>query len=108
VDFEELFMTAVEAGALDVIEGDGEDAHEVLTEAGDLHTVAAALKDAGMKPDDVELVMLPQNEVTLEDREAVRILRLIDEIEDLDDVRRVFSNLEMTEEAVSAYAAAAA
>jgi YebC/PmpR family DNA-binding regulatory protein len=107
VDFEELFMTAVEAGALDVIEGDGEDAHEVLTEPSDLHTVATALKEAGMKTNQVELVMLPQNEVTLEDRDAVRILRLIDEIEDLDDVRRVFSNLEMTEEAVSAYAAAA-
>lgn len=106
-DFEEVFMTAVEAGALDVIEGDGEDAHEVLTDPTDLHTVATALKEAGMKTTDVELVMLPQNEVTLEDRDAVRILRLIDEIEDLDDVRRVFSNLEMTEEAVSAYAAAA-
>jgi YebC/PmpR family DNA-binding regulatory protein len=107
VDFEELFMVAVEAGALDVIEGDGEDAHEVLTESTNLHAVAAALKEAGMETTDVELVMLPQNEISLEEKETVRILRLIDEIEELDDVRRVFSNLEMTEEAVNAYAAVA-
>ncbi|MBN1250430.1 MAG: YebC/PmpR family DNA-binding transcriptional regulator [Anaerolineae bacterium] len=107
VDFEELFMTAVEAGALDVIEGTDEDAHEILTDPTDLHAVADALKEVGIKPDDVELVMLPQNEVALEERDAVKILRLIDEIEELDDVRRVYSNLEMTEEAVNAYAAAA-
>lgn len=106
VDFEELFMTAVEAGALDVIEGGGEDNHEILTDPTDLHSVAGVLKEAGIKPEDVELVMLPQNEVSLEERDAVKILRLIEELEDLDDVRRVFSNLEMTEEAVAAFATA--
>ncbi|MCJ7548612.1 MAG: YebC/PmpR family DNA-binding transcriptional regulator, partial [Anaerolineae bacterium] len=105
VDYEELFMVAVEAGALDVTEGEGEDAHEVVTESTDLHVVSDALKEAGISVDEVELVMLPQNEVALDERDAVKILRLIDEIEELDDVRRVYSNLEMTEEAVNAYAA---
>lgn len=107
VDYEELFMVAVEAGALDVTEGEGEDAHEVLTEPSDLHAVSDALKEAGIAVKEVELVMMPQNEISLGEKEAVKILRLIDEIEELDDVRRVYSNLEMTEEAVNAYAAAA-
>ncbi len=107
VDYEELFMVAVEAGALDVTEGEGEDAHEVLTESTDLHVVSDALKGSGIPVNGAELVMMPQNEIALAERDAVKILRLIDAIEELDDVRRVYSNLEMTEEAVNAYAAAA-
>jgi transcriptional/translational regulatory protein YebC/TACO1 len=52
--------------------------------------------------------MMPQNEVSLDTRDSVRILKLISEIEDLDDVRQVYSNLEMTQEAVEAYATAEA
>ncbi len=107
VDYEELFMVAVEAGALDVTEGEGEDAHEILTESTDLHVVSDALKGSGIPVNGAELVMMPQNEIALDERDAVKILRLIDAIEELDDVRRVYSNLEMTEEAVNAYAAAA-
>ena len=107
VDYEELFMVAAEAGALDVTEGEGEDAHEILTESADLHVVSDALKGSGIPVNQAELVMMPQNEISLDERDAVKILRLIDSIEELDDVRRVYSNLEMTEEAVNAYAAAA-
>ena len=107
VDYEELFMVAVEAGALDVVEGEGEADHEVVTESTDLHTVSEALKDAEIAVSQAELVMMPQNEIALDEKDAVKIMRLIGEIEELDDVRRVFSNLEMTEEAVAAYAAIA-
>ncbi|MGC9469742.1 MAG: YebC/PmpR family DNA-binding transcriptional regulator [Anaerolineae bacterium] len=107
VDFEELFMAAVEAGAVDVLEGDGEDAHEVYTEPSELHVVSGALKEMDVPVEKADLVMVPQNEISLGQQDAVRVLRLIEELEDLDDVRRVFSNLEMTEEAVGAYAAVA-
>jgi YebC/PmpR family DNA-binding regulatory protein len=107
VDFEELFMVAVEAGALDVIDGEGEDAHEVITAATDLHIVSNALKELEIPVDNAELVFMPQNEIMLGKQEAVKVLRLIDELEELDDVRRVFSNLEMSEEAIGAYAAVA-
>ena len=107
VDFEELFMAAVEAGAADVVQGTDEDAHEVYTDPTDLHVVSTQLKEMDIPVDEAELIMVPQNEVSLGQQDAVRILRLIGEIEELDDVRRVFSNLEMTDEAVSAYAAAA-
>ena len=107
VDFDELFMVAVEAGALDVVQGEDEDAHEVLTDPTDLHVVSKHLRDAGVPVDEAELVMVPQNEVALDKPDAIKILRLIDELEEMDDVRRVFTNLEMSDEVVSAYAAVA-
>jgi transcriptional/translational regulatory protein YebC/TACO1 len=55
-----------------------------------------------------ELIMVPQNEVALDDRDAVQILKLIANIEELDDVNRVFANLEMTEEAIAAFTEATA
>jgi YebC/PmpR family DNA-binding regulatory protein len=107
VDFEELFMAAVEVGALDVVDGGDEDAHEVLTAATDLHAVSNALKEMEIPVESAELVLMPQNEIALSKQESVKVLRLIDELEELDDVRRVFSNLEMSEEAIGAYAAVA-
>lgn len=108
VDFDSLFEAAVEAGAEDVVQGEDEDAHEVYTAPSDLHAVSAHLKEVGIPVENVELVMIPQNAVSLDQREAVQVLKLIENLEELDDVRRVFSNLEMTEEAVSAFAAAMA
>ncbi len=108
VDFDELFEAAVEAGAEDIVQGDGEDDHEVVTAPTDLHIVSKGLKDAGIPVSNAELVMTPQNEVALEPKGAVQILKLISILEDLDDVRRVFSNLEMTDEAVTEFEAAIA
>ena len=105
VDFDELFMAAVEAGAEDVVQAEDDDGeHEVVTDASDLHAVSTSLKDSGIEVTNAELVMVPQNEVNLETKSAVQILKLISYIEELEDVRRVFSNLEMTEEAVEAFA----
>ncbi len=104
VDFDELFMAAVDAGADDVIEGSGEDNHEVYTDPHNLHAVSEALKAAGIPVVNMDLVMVPQNEMSLGTKESVQILKLIDALEDLDDVRRVFSNLDVTEEAVAAFA----
>ncbi len=108
IDFDALFEAALEAGADDLVEGDGEDAHEVYTEATDLHTVSKALKDAGIDISEAELVMVPKNEMALGVKEAVQILKLVDNLEELDDVRRVFTNLDVTEEAVAAFEAAMA
>ena len=55
-----------------------------------------------------ELIMVPQNEVALDQKDAVQILKLIANIEELDDVSRVFANLEMTEDAISAFSEAMA
>ncbi len=107
VDFDTLFEAAVEAGAQDLVEGEGEDNHEVYTAPTDLHVVSKGLKEAGIKVTNAELVMVPQNEISLDAKGAVQVLKLISNLEDLDDVRRVFSNLEMTEEVMQAFEAAA-
>ncbi len=103
VDFDTLFEVAVEAGADDLIAGEGEDDHEVYTEPSDLHAVSEALKAAGIPISQMELVMMPKNEMSLSTGDAVQVLKLIEKLEDLDDVRRVFSNLDVTEEAVAAF-----
>ncbi len=103
VDFDTLFEAAVEAGADDVVAGEGEDDHEVYTEPSDLHAVSEALKAAGIPISQMDLVMMPKNEMSLSTADAVQVLKLIEKLEDLDDVRRVFSNLDVTEEAVAAF-----
>ncbi|MBN2001828.1 MAG: YebC/PmpR family DNA-binding transcriptional regulator [Anaerolineae bacterium] len=108
VDFDKLFELAVEVGAEDVIQGDKNEEHEVRTDPADLHAVSQSLKDAGIQISDAEIVLLPQNEITLDPKSAVQVLKLITALEDLDDVRRVYSNLEMTDEAVEAFEAAGA
>jgi len=103
VNFDKLFEVAVEAGAQDVAMGEGEDNHEVYTDPTDLHVVSKQLKAAGIPIASMDLVMAPKNEMSLPVKDAVQVLRLIDNLEEMDDVRRVFSNLEVTEEAVEAF-----
>jgi len=103
VDFDKLFEIAVEAGAADVAMGDGEDNHEVYTDPTDLHTVSKQIKEAGLSVVSIDLIMAPKNEMSLPVKDAVQILKLVDNLEEMDDVRRVFSNLEVTEEAVEAF-----
>ncbi|RLC87115.1 MAG: YebC/PmpR family DNA-binding transcriptional regulator [Chloroflexi bacterium] len=106
VDFDELFEAALEAGADDLLEGGGEDEHEVYTNPSDLHAVSEELKGAGIPVSSVEMVMVPKNEIALDIKNSVQVLKLIDNLEELDDVRRVYSNLEVTDEAVAAFEAA--
>lgn len=106
VDFDTLFEAAVEAGADDVAMGEDEDDHEVYTGANELHAVSEDLKAAGIPVRNIELVMSPQNEMSLGVKESVQVLKLIDNLEELEDVRRVFSNLDVSEEAVTAFAEA--
>jgi YebC/PmpR family DNA-binding regulatory protein len=108
VDFDTVFEAAVEAGAEDVVEGENDSDHEIFTAASDLHEVNNNLKNMNIPVANAELIMVPQNEVSLEDKDAVQILKLISNIEELDDVTRVFSNLEMTEEAITAFSEAMA
>jgi len=106
VDFDMLFEAAVEAGAEDVVEGEGDSDHEIFTASTDLHEVSNNLKSLDVPVTNAELIMVPQNEISLDQKEAVQILKLIANIEELDDVSRVFANLEMTEDTVTAFAKA--
>ncbi len=104
VNFDMLFEAALEAGAEDLVMGEDEDEHEVYTEPTELHAVLDALKAAGIPTGNAELVMKPKNEMTLDVKGAVQVLKFIDALEELDDVQQVYSNLEVTPEAVEAFA----
>ncbi len=84
---------AIEAGALDLEESDG--VLEVYTDPTEVYAVARTLEEASFKPDAVEITMIPQNTTALPPEEAQKVLRMIEALEDLDDVQTVHSNLDL-------------
>ncbi len=91
---EDLVMeVAIEAGAEDVIK-DEEGAIEVLTSVTDFETVKEALEKAGLLAEVAEVTMRADNSVSLHGEEAVKMQKLLDILEDLDDVQNVFHNAE--------------
>jgi YebC/PmpR family DNA-binding regulatory protein len=91
---EEVMLTALDAGAEDVREA-GEDFYEVITAPADLRAVRQALADAGIGVESAEVTQLPSSTVPVEEGEARKLLRLIDALEELDDVQAVFSNYDI-------------
>ncbi|HEY6132826.1 MAG TPA: YebC/PmpR family DNA-binding transcriptional regulator [Rubrivivax sp.] len=90
-DEDRLMNVALEAGAEDVVTGD-DGSIEVLCAAPDFEAVKAALEAAGLKPDVAEVTMRAENPVELAGEDALRMQKLLDVIEDLDDVQDVFHN----------------
>ncbi len=100
-DFDELFMEAADAGADDVVEEDG--LVTVYTPRDDFAAVEQALSQAGYEFDDAELRWFPQNEMDISKRKALQNLRLMEQLEESDDVQTVASNLSITDEVLTAY-----
>ncbi len=96
VDEEKLMNLIVEAGAEDM-RRDG-DNFEVITAPGDIETVKKTIEDGGITVALSEVTMLPQNYMELDDRSAVQVLKLIEALEDHDDVQNVYSNLNVRDE----------
>jgi YebC/PmpR family DNA-binding regulatory protein len=96
LDFDTLFEAALEAGADDVSDEDGQ--IEVVTDPGAFIEVRDALEKAGFKPDSAEVTMIPQTMVKLEGRQAESMLRLMERLEDNDDVQNVYANFDISEE----------
>lgn len=95
-DEDELQMMAIEAGAVDVaLDGD---VLEIYTEATELHTVAGAIAEAGLEATTVELIKKPKTSMQPDTDTAIKVIRLIEKLEDLDDVQTVYSNLEISDE----------
>ena len=96
MDADDLAMLAIDAGATDY-ESDEEGA-VIYTEAQDLHKVQESLADAGLEVESAELIMKAKELLSPDADAAVKVIRLIERIEDLDDVQNVYSNLEVTDE----------
>jgi transcriptional/translational regulatory protein YebC/TACO1 len=90
---------ALEAGADDVIT-DEEGAIEVLTTPTAFEAVKNALEAAGLKADVAEVTMRPENPIELSGEDAVRMQKLLDVLEELDDTQAVYHNAEIDAEAL--------
>ena len=90
-DEEKIMELALEAGAEDVITGE-EGAVEVLTAPTDFEAVRNALEAAGLKPEVAEVTMRPENTIDLDEESAAKMQKLLDVLEDLDDVQEVYHN----------------
>jgi YebC/PmpR family DNA-binding regulatory protein len=95
---DKVMEAALDAGADDVI-ADADGAIEVLTAPTALEDVKAALEKAGFKPEIAEVTMRAENTVELSGDDAERMQKLLDVLEDLDDVQDVFHNAELSEAA---------
>ena len=90
-DEEKVMNVALEAGAEDVITDD-EGAIEVLTPSAEFEAVKNALEAAGLTPEVAEVTMRPENTIDLAGDDAAKMQKLLDMLEDLDDVQDVFHN----------------
>lgn len=92
---EELFELAIEAGADDL--RDDEDNFEIITSPDVFDGVLTAIKGAGIEPQVAEVEMVPQNYVRLEGGDARQMLKLMEALEDHDDVQKVSANFDISD-----------
>jgi YebC/PmpR family DNA-binding regulatory protein len=100
---EAVMETALEAGAEDM--QTDETSYEIRTDPAGLEDVKKALDAADISYDSAEVTMLPQTRVTLGEKEAQQVLRLMDALEDLDDVQQVYANFDIPDQIMEAVAA---
>ena len=102
-DYDKVFEVAAEAGAEDV--SDDEEVYTVTTEPSELVSVRSALQEAGIEYDSAETALIPGTEIELDLEGARKVGKLIDTLDDLDDVQNIYSNWTATEEVMKQLAA---
>ena len=103
-DPDKIFELAVDTGADDVVPGD--EVIEVYAPAENFHAVVQALDKAGVKIDESDLRMEPNQKLELDRDASVQVMKLVEALEELDDVQAVYSNLDYSDEAIAAMEAA--
>ena len=96
VDEDRLIEVALDAGALDVKDSGKE--FEVTTDPSNFEEVKKAFEEAGFKSNYAEVTMVPQSTVRLTGKEAEQMLKLMEGLEDSDDVQKVYANFDIAEE----------
>jgi transcriptional/translational regulatory protein YebC/TACO1 len=104
LNFDKAFELGIEAGADDVI--DGGETIEIYGPVESFKTIADALHNAKVKPEEAGLRMVPKQEVELDVEATLKFMKMIEMIEDLDDVQDVFHNVKISDEALAALEAA--
>jgi transcriptional/translational regulatory protein YebC/TACO1 len=103
-DEDRIFELAVEAGADDVRFEDGET--EIVGPVDAFKEISDQLHGAKIEPEEAGLRMVPTNELKLSAEDTLQVLRVIEALEELDDVQNVYSNLHVSDEALAQYEAA--
>ena len=97
---DDVLLAVLEAGAEEV--NDLGDTFEVVSEAGDLVAVRSALQEAGIEYESAEVSFLPTVSVTLDEDAAKKVFRLVEALEDCDDVQDVWANFDVSDEVMAA------
>ncbi len=96
-DFDQLFEAAINLDAEDVTEEDGQ--YKVITSLENFQSVVEGLEKLGLKSETAELTRIPQNTVSITDEKtAEQILKLLDKLEEHDDVQNVYANFDISDE----------
>ena len=101
IDSDEISLLAIDAGAEDIEEDEGVMNIYCLPE--DLEIIRKKLVDIGVDIKSAELIMFPSNTIDLDSKTAMSVLRLLDKLEELDDVQKVFSNANFPEDILNGY-----
>lgn len=99
INQDKVFELALEAGAEDV--QFGEEAAEIYTQPSDLQVVRQAFQEARYPIETAEVTMVPKTLISLAPAETLQVMNLIETLEDLDDVSKVYTNLEISDEALA-------
>ncbi|MBW2606847.1 MAG: YebC/PmpR family DNA-binding transcriptional regulator [Deltaproteobacteria bacterium] len=99
VDEDTLMEIAIEAGAEDVREDNG--SFEIITEPDDFESVKDAIDKAAISYIDAEITMLPQSTTNLEGKQALQMVKLMEALDDCEDVQKVYTNADIPEEIVN-------
>lgn len=97
IDEDELLGIALEAGA-DDLKNEGDDYWEIVTDIAHFRTLKEQLAAAGIEPESAELTMVPKTTVRLERENAKKVLRLVEALEELDDVHDVYANFDVPDD----------
>lgn len=96
IDEDEIMLIALEAGAEDVIIED--ETIQILTEPKDFEEIKEEVKKQNLKISDAEIAMIPSNTVKVEGKTAEQVIKLMEELEDHDDVQEVYANFDIPDE----------
>ncbi|MEO2038393.1 MAG: YebC/PmpR family DNA-binding transcriptional regulator, partial [Martelella sp.] len=98
-DADAIMEAAIEAGAEDVVFD--EDGHTIYCAFEDIHEVSSALEKALGEAESVKAIWKPQNTIPVDEERATSLMKLIDNLEDDDDVQNVYSNFEVDDEVMA-------
>jgi len=101
IDEDSLMSAALEAGAEDMRNDPKEENYEIITAPEDMSKVKASLVAAGIPLSFAELTMLPKSYIPLDEKSAEQMIRLVNALEDLDDVQNVYTNFDVPDEVIA-------